>query len=108
MEAHWGKSVAMGGLERSTIIGRPDLLLCRGGSQAGSFTPFRRPRKSRSTPNQENRMSSVTRAGNPIDVAGRFPAPGDAAPAFSLTGADLADATLATYAGPRKVLNIVA
>lgn len=52
-------------------------------------------------------MSSVTLAGNPIDVSGRFPAPGDAAPAFSLTGADLAEATLATYAGKRKVLNIV-
>ena len=52
-------------------------------------------------------MSSVTLGGNPIDVAGRFPAPGDAAPAFSLTGADLADVTLADFAGKRKVLNIV-
>jgi len=52
-------------------------------------------------------MSTVTLGGNPIDVSGRFPAPGDAAPALSLTGADLADVTLATYAGQRKVLNIV-
>src|SRR5574338_325474 len=85
MEAHWGKPVAMGGLERFTIIGRPDLFLSRGGSQAGLFSPFRRPRKSRNDPKQENPMSSVTLAGNPIDVSGRFLAPGDAAPAFSLT-----------------------
>lgn len=52
-------------------------------------------------------MSTVTLGGNPIDVAGSFPAKGDSAPAFSLTGADLADVTLADFAGKRKVLNIV-
>ncbi|MBN8441095.1 MAG: thiol peroxidase [Thauera sp.] len=52
-------------------------------------------------------MSTVTLGGNPIEVAGRFPQPGDAAPAFSLTGADLADVGLAAFAGKRKVLNIV-
>jgi|SRR6185369_631318 len=52
-------------------------------------------------------MSTVTLGGNPIDVAGRFPAAGDPAPALSLTGADLADVTLADFAGKRKVLNIV-
>ena len=35
-------------------------------------------------------MSNVTLGGNPIDVAGRFPQAGDAAPAFKLAGADLA------------------
>lgn len=52
-------------------------------------------------------MSTVTLAGNPIDVAGRFPQPGDSAPGFSLVGTDLADVTLDTFAGKRKVLNIV-
>ncbi len=52
-------------------------------------------------------MSTVTLAGNPIDVAGTLPQPGDSAPAFSLVGTDLADVTLDTYAGKRKVLNIV-
>ena len=52
-------------------------------------------------------MSKVTLGGNPIDVAGRFPQAGDAAPAFKLTGADLADVGLDAFAGKRKVLNIV-
>lgn len=52
-------------------------------------------------------MSTVTLGGNPIDVSGRFPAKGDAAPALSLTAADLKDVTLADFAGKRKVLNIV-
>jgi thiol peroxidase len=52
-------------------------------------------------------MSTVTLGGNPVEVAGRFPQRGDAAPAFSLTGADLADVGLAAFAGKRKVLNIV-
>lgn len=52
-------------------------------------------------------MSKVTLGGNPIDVAGRFPQAGEQAPAFKLTGADLADVGLEAFAGKRKVLNIV-
>jgi thioredoxin-dependent peroxiredoxin len=52
-------------------------------------------------------MNKVTLAGNPIEIGGTFPKVGDTAPAFSLVGADLADVTLETYAGKRKVLNIV-
>lgn len=52
-------------------------------------------------------MSQVTLAGNPIDVAGNFPKAGDTAPAFSLVDGKLGDVTLDTYAGKRKVLNIV-
>ena len=52
-------------------------------------------------------MSNVTLGGNPIDVAGRFPQAGDAAPAFKLAGADLADVGLDAFAGKRKVLSIV-
>lgn len=52
-------------------------------------------------------MSSVTLGGNPVSLAGNFPAVGQTAPAFSLVGTDLADVTLAKFAGKRKVLNIV-
>ncbi|MBY4897404.1 thiol peroxidase [Cupriavidus sp. AU9028] len=52
-------------------------------------------------------MSNVTLGGNPIEVGGRFPQPGDQAPAFSLVGKDLKDVSLAAFAGKRKVLNIV-
>lgn len=52
-------------------------------------------------------MSSVTLGGNPVDVAGRFPQPGDQAPGFTLVAVDLSDVSLAQYAGKRKVLNIV-
>jgi thiol peroxidase len=50
--------------------------------------------------------STVTRAGSPIEVAGDFPKKGQSAPAFSLVGKDLADVTLASLAGKRKILNI--
>lgn len=52
-------------------------------------------------------MSQVTLAGNPIDVAGTFPKVGDTAPAFSLVDGKLGDVTLDSFAGKRKVLNIV-
>ena len=51
-------------------------------------------------------MSQVTLKGQPVQVDGHFPAKGDHAPAFSLVGKDLADVTLAKFAGKRKVLNI--
>ncbi len=50
--------------------------------------------------------STVTLGGNPVQVAGSFPKKGQSAPAFSLVGKDLADVTLANFAGKRKVLNI--
>ena len=49
---------------------------------------------------------TVSLAGNPIEVAGSFPIKGASAPAFSLVGKDLADVTLASLAGKRKILNI--
>jgi len=52
-------------------------------------------------------MATVTLGGNPINVAGSLPAAGAAAGAFTLTGKDLKDVSLADYAGKRKVLNIV-
>ncbi|TAM62350.1 MAG: thiol peroxidase [Rhodanobacter sp.] len=51
-------------------------------------------------------MSQVTLKGHPVNVDGRFPASGESAPAFTLVGKDLADVSLASFAGQRKVLNI--
>lgn len=50
--------------------------------------------------------SSVTLKGNPVDVAGNLPQLGSTAPNFTLVDAALADVTLDTYAGKRKVLNL--
>jgi thiol peroxidase len=49
---------------------------------------------------------TVTLGGNPVPVEGNFPQPGQQAPALFLVGKDLADVTLASFAGKRKVLNI--
>jgi thiol peroxidase len=51
-------------------------------------------------------MSQVTLKGNPITVDGAFPDVGNKAPDFKLVGKDLADVSLAHFAGKRKVLNI--
>ena len=51
-------------------------------------------------------MSTVKFQDNPVHVDGSFPAVGSQAPAFHLVGGDLADVTLASFAGTRKVLNI--
>jgi thiol peroxidase len=52
-------------------------------------------------------MAQVTLGGNPIEVAGQFPAVGSTAPAFSLVSKDLKDVTLDDFSGKRKILNIV-
>ena len=52
-------------------------------------------------------MTTVTLQGNPFKVDGSLPAVGSAAPTLNLTNSELADVTLANYAGKRKVLNIV-
>ena len=51
-------------------------------------------------------MSTVHFHDNPVRVDGSFPAPGSQAPAFHLVAGDLSEATLASFAGKRKVLNI--
>ena len=51
-------------------------------------------------------MAQVTLRGNPVQVEGELPQTGSKAPDFTLTAGDLSDATLATFAGKRKVLNI--
>ena len=52
-------------------------------------------------------MADITLKGNPIHTNGDLPAVGSAAPDFKLVAGDLSDATLATYAGRKKLLNIV-
>ena len=52
-------------------------------------------------------MANVTLGGNPVTVNGTFLKKGDAAPDFTLTGKDLKEVTLASFAGKKKVLNIV-
>lgn len=51
-------------------------------------------------------MANITFRGTPANTVGNLPAVGAAAPAFTLTAADLSDKTLADFAGKRKVLNI--
>ena len=51
-------------------------------------------------------MTQVTLHGNPVKVDGHFPQVGESAKPFSLVASDLADVTLAKFAGKRKVLNI--
>lgn len=50
--------------------------------------------------------STVTLGGKPFQLSGSFPQPGQVAPAFSLVGKNLADVTLSSFAGQRKILNI--
>ncbi|WP_341660017.1 thiol peroxidase [Vibrio sp.] len=51
-------------------------------------------------------MSLVKFQGEPVDVSGLFPQTGSSAPEFCLTGGDLSDLTLSSFAGKNVVLNI--
>ena len=50
--------------------------------------------------------TTVTRSGTPTEVSGDFLKKGQTAPAFLLVGKDLADVSLESFSGKRKVLNI--
>jgi thiol peroxidase len=52
-------------------------------------------------------MAQVTLKGNPVNTSGELPGVGSKAPDFRLVAGDLSDVSLATYAGKKKVLNIV-
>jgi thiol peroxidase len=52
-------------------------------------------------------MAKITLKGNPINTSGELPKIGSAAPDFTLVKADLSDASLASFAGKKKILNIV-
>lgn len=49
---------------------------------------------------------NVTLKGNPVEVFGSLPAVGKTAPDFTLVDKALANATLESFAGKRKVLNV--
>jgi thiol peroxidase len=51
-------------------------------------------------------MARITFKGNPVDTAGDLPKQGTRAPDFKLVDTNLAEVTLASYAGKKKVLNI--
>ncbi len=52
-------------------------------------------------------MAQTALQGNPVQLSGDLPAVGTTAPDFSLTAGDLSDVSLATYAGKKKLFNIV-
>jgi thiol peroxidase len=51
-------------------------------------------------------MADITLGGTPVTTGGTVPAPGDAAPDFTLTGSDLGTLTKDDFAGQNLVLNI--
>lgn len=51
-------------------------------------------------------MATITFKGNPVHTTGDLPKSGSQAPDFRLVRADLSEATLATYSGKKKVLNV--
>ncbi len=52
-------------------------------------------------------MAIIKFQGNPLHTSGELPKVGSKAPDFTLVSGKLADVSLATYAGKKKVLNIV-
>ncbi len=52
-------------------------------------------------------MATIKFQGNPLNTSGELPAIGSKATDFTLVNGKLADVNLATYAGKRKILNIV-
>ncbi|MDD2599991.1 MAG: thiol peroxidase [Kiritimatiellae bacterium] len=51
-------------------------------------------------------MAQLTFKGNPVTTTGELPATGTQTPGFKLTNGDLADVSLADFAGKKVVLNI--
>jgi len=56
---------------------------------------------------EKSDKTAVTLEGAPVTLYGTFPVVGKIAPAFKLVDKDLQDITLQSFAGKRKVLNIV-
>ena len=52
-------------------------------------------------------MATVTFAGDPVNTNGDLPGVGGKAPDFKLVNKDLADVSLADFAGKKKLMNIV-
>lgn len=52
-------------------------------------------------------MTTVTLEGNPLEVLGHFPRPGESVPSFMLVDKNLNDVSLTAFKGKRKILSIV-
>ena len=52
-------------------------------------------------------MATVTLEGNPLEVLGHFPQPGEAVHSFMLVDKNLNDVSLSQFTGKRKILSIV-
>lgn len=52
-------------------------------------------------------MARITLKGNPFETSGELPVVGSAAPDFRLVDGDLADVTLGSFAGKKKILSVV-
>jgi len=52
-------------------------------------------------------MARITLKGDPFETSGELPAVGSQAPDFRLVDADLADVSLASFAGKKKILSVV-
>jgi thiol peroxidase len=52
-------------------------------------------------------MATIKFQGKPLHISGELPAVGSKAPDFALVNGKLQEVTLATYAGKKKILNIV-
>ncbi|MBF0237978.1 MAG: thiol peroxidase [SAR324 cluster bacterium] len=51
-------------------------------------------------------MANIALKGNPVETIGTLPVKGSKAPDFSLVNTDLADVSLANFAGKKVILNI--
>ena len=56
---------------------------------------------------EASNKTAVTLSGAPVTLYGTFPATGQTAPDFTLVDKDLHDVSLSSFAGKRKILNIV-
>jgi len=52
-------------------------------------------------------MATITFQGKPLHTSGELPALGSQAPEFKLVNGKLSDVSLSTFAGKRKILNII-
>ncbi|WP_077530123.1 thiol peroxidase [Vreelandella utahensis] len=52
-------------------------------------------------------MAQVTLGGNPVEVSGNLPQPGETAPDFTLTNPDMEEKSLGDWQGQRRILNII-
>jgi thiol peroxidase len=52
-------------------------------------------------------MATITFQGKPLHTSGELPALGSQAPEFKLVNGKLSDVSLGTFAGKRKILNII-